>query len=120
MINIIHKNGGQVYMDGANLNAQMGLTNPAIVGADVCHLNLHKTFAIPHGGGGPGVGPIGVAKHLVEFLPGHSLIKTGGSNSIHAVAASPWGSSSILPISHGYIKMMGGEGLTLSSKNCYT
>jgi len=105
-----------VYMDGANLNAQMGLTNPAIVGADVCHLNLHKTFAIPHGGGGPGVGPIGVAKHLVEFLPGHPFVKTGGSKGIHAVAASPWGSPSILPISHGYIKMMGGEGLTLSSK----
>ncbi len=116
MINIIHRNGGQVYMDGANLNAQMGLTNPAIVGADVCHLNLHKTFAIPHGGGGPGVGPIGVAKHLVEFLPGHPLAKTGGSKGIYAVAASPWGSPSILPISHGYIKMMGGEGLTLSSK----
>lgn len=116
MINIVHDHGGQVYLDGANLNALMGLTNLAIIGADVCHLNLHKTFAVPHGGGGPGVGPIGVAKHLVEFLPGHPLVKTGGKKGISAVAASPWGSPSILPISYGYIKMMGGEGLTMSSK----
>lgn len=116
MINIVHDHGGQVYLDGANLNALMGLTNFAIIGADVCHLNLHKTFAVPHGGGGPGVGPIGVAKHLVEFLPGHPLVKTGGTRGIHAIAASPWGSPSILPISHGYIRMMGGEGLTMSSK----
>lgn len=116
MINIVHDHGGQVYLDGANLNALMGLTNLAIIGADVCHLNLHKTFAIPHGGGGPGVGPVGVAKHLAEFLPGHPLVKTGGTRGTHAIAASPWGSPSILPISHGYIRMMGGEGLTMSSK----
>lgn len=115
MVSIIHKNGGQVYMDGANMNAQIGFTNPATIGADVCHLNLHKTFAIPHGGGGPGVGPIAVAKHLEEFLPGHPYVKTGGKNGITAVSASPFGSASILPISYGYIKMLGGEGLKKST-----
>lgn len=108
---IIHDNGGQVYMDGANMNAQVGLTSPGMIGADVCHLNLHKTFAIPHGGGGPGVGPIGVARHLSPFLPGHSLVKTGGAANTSAVSAAPWGSASILLISYGYIKMMGGSGL---------
>ncbi|MCU4157422.1 aminomethyl-transferring glycine dehydrogenase [Carboxylicivirga sp. A043] len=112
---IIHDNGGQVYMDGANMNAQVGLTSPGHIGADVCHLNLHKTFAIPHGGGGPGVGPIGVAKHLVEFLPKHSVIDNG-RKGITAVSAAPWGSASVLPITYGYIKMLGGEGLTQSTK----
>jgi len=114
---VIHSHGGQVYMDGANMNAQVGLTSPARIGADVCHLNLHKTFCIPHGGGGPGVGPIGVAGHLKEFLPGHAVVKTGGSKAIHAVSAAPWGSASILPISYAYIAMMGGEGLTNATKN---
>ncbi len=113
---IIHQHGGQVYMDGANMNAQVGLTSPAAIGADVCHLNLHKTFCIPHGGGGPGMGPIGVAKHLVPFLPGHSVVKIGGEKSIPAVSAAPWGSASILLISHAYISMMGGEGLTEATK----
>lgn len=108
---IIHQYGGQVYMDGANMNAQVGLTSPARIGADVCHLNLHKTFCIPHGGGGPGMGPIGVAKHLKDFLPGHALIETGGSKAIESISAAPWGSASILPISYAYIAMMGGEGL---------
>ena len=108
---IIHANGGQVYMDGANMNAQVGLTNPAAIGADVCHLNLHKTFAIPHGGGGPGVGPICVAKHLAEFLPSNPIIKTGGKNPIHAVSSAPWGSALVLLISYGYIKMLGASGL---------
>lgn len=108
---LIHENGGQVYMDGANMNAQVGLTSPKMIGADVCHLNLHKTFCIPHGGGGPGVGPIGVAEHLVKFLPGHSVININQSNSIHAVTAAPWGSAGILMISYAYIKMMGSEGL---------
>lgn len=108
---IIHQNGGQVYMDGANMNAQVGLTSPANIGADVCHLNLHKTFCIPHGGGGPGVGPIGVAQHLVQFLPAHSLITVGGKNGISAVSAAPWGSASILPISYAYMSLMGGKGL---------
>ena len=116
MIDVIHEHGGQVYMDGANMNAQVGLTNPAVIGADVCHLNLHKTFAIPHGGGGPGMGPIAVAGHLVEFLPTHPEIETGGINGIHAVSGSPWGSASILSISHAYIKMMGREGLTVATK----
>ncbi len=116
MIEIVHKCGGQVYMDGANMNAQVGLTNPAIIGADVCHLNLHKTFAIPHGGGGPGVGPIGVAQHLVEFLPAHPLLETGGVKGIDAVSSAPYGSASILTISHAYIKMMGGNGLTKATK----
>jgi glycine dehydrogenase len=108
---IIHQNGGQVYMDGANMNAQVGLTSPGMIGADVCHLNLHKTFCIPHGGGGPGMGPIGVAKHLAPYLPGHALVKTGGEKAIHAISAAPWGSASILLISYAYIKMMGPDGL---------
>ncbi|MBL6444976.1 aminomethyl-transferring glycine dehydrogenase [Fulvivirga sp. 29W222] len=108
---IIHENGGQVYMDGANMNAQVGLTSPANIGADVCHLNLHKTFCIPHGGGGPGVGPIGVAEQLVPFLPGNPVVKTGGNNAITAVSAAPWGSASILTISYAYIAMMGRKGL---------
>jgi glycine dehydrogenase len=111
MVKIIHENGGLVYMDGANMNAQLGLTNPGFIGADVCHLNLHKTFAIPHGGGGPGVGAIGVAKHLTPFLPGHSVVKTGGNKAIKAVAAAPFGSASILPVTYGYIKMCGNQGL---------
>jgi glycine dehydrogenase len=109
---LIHNNGGQVYMDGANMNAQVGLTSPGMIGADVCHLNLHKTFCIPHGGGGPGMGPICVAKHLVPFLPGHPVIKMGGEKSMTAVSAAPWGSASILLISYAYIKMMGAKGLT--------
>jgi glycine dehydrogenase len=113
---IIHDNGGQVYMDGANMNAQVGLTSPDLINADVCHLNLHKTFCIPHGGGGPGVGPIGVAKHLVEFLPGHSVVPMGNKNSISAVSAAPWGSSSILIISYAYIKMMGEKGLARATQ----
>jgi len=112
----IHKNGGQVYMDGANMNAQVGLTSPANIGADVCHLNLHKTFCIPHGGGGPGMGPIGVAKHLVPFLPGHPVVSIGNDKSIPAVSSAPWGSASILLISHAYIAMMGSEGLTNATK----
>lgn len=114
--NIIHENGGQVYMDGANMNAQVGLTSPGNIGADVCHLNLHKTFAIPHGGGGPGMGPIGVAAHLAPYLPGHPVVATGGSKSIPAVSAAPWGSALILLISYGYIKMLGAEGVTNSTK----
>lgn len=114
--NIVHENGGLVYMDGANLNAQVGLTNPAFIGADVCHLNLHKTFAIPHGGGGPGAGPIAVKKYLAPFLPGHIFAKVGGEKSITAVASAPWGSASILLISYAYIKMMGAEGLTKATK----
>lgn len=113
---IIHQNGGQVYMDGANMNAQVGLTNPGNINADVCHLNLHKTFAIPHGGGGPGVGPIGVAKHLAPFLPSHKMVKTGGEKAIHAVASAPFGSAFVLPISYAYVKLLGGEGLTLATK----
>ena len=109
---IIHQHGGQVYMDGANMNAQVGLTSPADIGADVCHLNLHKTFAIPHGGGGPGMGPIGVATHLAPFLPGHPLAKVGGDHAIPPVSAAPWGSASILLISYGYIRMLGAEGVT--------
>jgi glycine dehydrogenase len=109
---VVHEQGGQVYMDGANMNAQVGLTSPASIGADVCHLNLHKTFAIPHGGGGPGMGPIGVAKHLSPYLPGHPVITTGGDHPIHAISAAPWGSASILLISYGYIRMLGAEGVT--------
>ncbi len=112
----IHNHGGQVYMDGANMNAQVGLTSPANIGADVCHLNLHKTFCIPHGGGGPGMGPIGVAKHLVPYLPGHPVVSIGNEKSIPAVSSAPWGSASILLISHAYIAMMGGEGLTNATK----
>ncbi|MBL0138702.1 MAG: aminomethyl-transferring glycine dehydrogenase [Bacteroidetes bacterium] len=111
---IVHECGGQVYMDGANMNAQVGLTNPATIGADVCHLNLHKTFAIPHGGGGPGMGPIGVAAHLAPFLPSHPVVTMGGS--IPAVSAAPWGSASILLISYAYIRMLGGKGVTDSTK----
>jgi glycine dehydrogenase len=109
---IVHEHGGQVYMDGANMNAQVGLTTPAAIGADVCHLNLHKTFAIPHGGGGPGMGPIAVAKHLAPYLPGHPLVRVGGERAIPPVAAAPWGSASILLISYGYIRMLGADGLT--------
>ncbi len=109
---VVHDHGGQVYMDGANMNAQVGLTSPAAIGADVCHLNLHKTFAIPHGGGGPGMGPIAVAAHLAPFLPGHSVIPTGGSSAIPAISAAPWGSASILLISHAYIRMLGAQGVT--------
>ena len=114
---IIHDNGGQVYMDGANMNAQVGLTNPATIGADVCHLNLHKTFAIPHGGGGPGVGPICVAPQLVPFLPTNPVIRTGGKNAINAISAAPWGSSLACLISYGYITMLGFKGLTNATKN---
>jgi glycine dehydrogenase len=113
---VIHAHGGQVYMDGANLNAQVGLTSPAMIGADVCHLNLHKTFAIPHGGGGPGMGPIGVAAHLAPYLPRHPLIATGGDRGIPAISAAPWGSASILLISYGYIRMLGADGMTDASK----
>lgn len=113
---IVHSYGGQVYMDGANMNAQIGLCSPGEIGADVCHLNLHKTFCIPHGGGGPGVGPIGVKSHLAEFLPGHPIIATGGNKAIAPIAAAPWGSASILPISWAYIKMMGARGLTHATK----
>ncbi len=113
---LIHANGGQVYMDGANLNAQVGLTSPALIGADVNHINLHKTFAIPHGGGGPGMGPICVAAHLAPYLPGNPLVKTGGEKAIHAVSAAPFGSASILLISYGYIKMLGADGVTNATK----
>jgi len=113
---IIHENGGQVYMDGANMNAQVGLTNPGNIGADVCHLNLHKTFAIPHGGGGPGMGPIGVAAHLLPFLPGSPIVKTGGEKAIHAISAAPFGSALILLISYAYIKMLGAKGLRESTE----
>ena len=112
---LIHANGGQVYMDGANMNAQVGLTNPARIGADVCHLNLHKTFAIPHGGGGPGVGPICVAQHLVEFLPTNPVIKVGGDNAISAISAAPYGSALVCLISYGYISMLGADGLKQST-----
>lgn len=113
---LIHEHGGQVYMDGANMNAQVGLTNPGMIGADVCHLNLHKTFAIPHGGGGPGVGPICVASQLVPFLPGNPVIPTGGEKAITAISAAPWGSSLACLISYGYIKMLGEEGLRHSTE----
>ena len=111
IVDTIHDAGGEVYMDGANMNAQVGLTNPGFIGADVCHLNLHKTFAMPHGGGGPGVGPICVASHLAPFLPSHSVVPTGGDEGITAVSSSPWGSALLLPITYGYIKMLGEEGL---------
>ena len=114
--NLIHDHGGQVYMDGANMNAQVGLTNPATIGADVCHLNLHKTFAIPHGGGGPGVGPICVAKQLQPFLPTNPVIPTGGKNAITAISGAPWGSALACLISYGYIKMLGGNGVTEATK----
>lgn len=111
IVDTIHDAGGEVYMDGANMNAQVGLTNPGFIGADVCHLNLHKTFAMPHGGGGPGVGPICVASHLAPFLPSHSVVPTGGDEGITAVSSSPWGSALLLPITYGYIKMLGADGL---------
>jgi len=113
---ITHKYGGQVYMDGANMNAQVGLTNPAIIGADVCHLNLHKTFCIPHGGGGPGIGPICVAEHLQPYLPGSLVVKSGGDKAITAVSSTPWGSAGILAISYAYIRLMGSSGLTEATK----
>ena len=113
---LIHDNGGLVYMDGANMNAQVGLTSPGIIGADVCHLNLHKTFAIPHGGGGPGMGPICVNNKLAPFLPGHAVIPTGGSKATHAVSSAPWGSASILLISYGYIRMLGAKGVKDATK----
>jgi glycine dehydrogenase len=116
MSEIIHENGGLVYMDGANMNAQVGLTNPGHIGADVCHLNLHKTFAIPHGGGGPGVGPVLVNDKLAEFLPNHPVVKTGGSHGITAVAGAPYGSGHVLTISHAYVMMMGAQGLTKATK----
>src|SRR5215469_8783659 len=114
---IVHTHGGQVYMDGANMNAQVGLCRPGDIGADVCHLNLHKTFCIPHGGGGPGMGPIGVAGHLLEFLPGHAVVKPAeNARSNGAVSSAPWGSASILSISWAYIAAMGGAGLTEASQ----
>ena len=113
---VVHEHGGQVYMDGANMNAQVGLTSPAAIGADVCHLNLHKTFAIPHGGGGPGMGPIAVAPHLAPYLPGHPVVKVGGDKAIRAIAAAPWGSASILLISYGYIRMLGADGMTNATR----
>ncbi|HWL41032.1 MAG TPA: aminomethyl-transferring glycine dehydrogenase [Gemmatimonadaceae bacterium] len=113
---IVHRNGGQVYMDGANMNAMVGLCRPGDIGADVCHLNLHKTFCIPHGGGGPGMGPIGVAKHLVPFLPGHPVIPQKDREAVGPVSAAPWGSASILPISHAYIRLMGSEGLEQATR----
>lgn len=113
---LIHQHGGRVYMDGANMNAQVGLTSPASIGADVCHLNLHKTFCIPHGGGGPGMGPIGVVADLAPFLPAHAVVETGGTDGIHAISAAPFGSAGILPISYAYIAMMGGEGITNATK----
>ena len=116
IVDAVHDAGGQVYMDGANMNAQVGLTNPGYIGADVCHLNLHKTFAMPHGGGGPGVGPICVAEHLTPFLPSHSVMATGGEDGITAVSSSPWGSAMLLPITYGYIKMLGEEGLRHSTE----
>jgi glycine dehydrogenase len=113
---LVHDAGGQVYMDGANLNAQVGLCRPADIGADVCHINLHKTFCIPHGGGGPGMGPIGVAAHLAPFLPGHPVVTTGGERAIGPISAAPWGSASILLISWAYVTMMGARGLTEATR----
>ena len=113
---LVHEHGGQVYMDGANLNAQVGLTSPAAVGADVCHINLHKTFSIPHGGGGPGMGPIAVAEHLAPYLPGHPLVETGGSRALPPVSSAPWGSASILLISYGYLRLLGAEGATEATR----
>ena len=112
---IIHQHGGLVYLDGANMNAQVGLTSPGSIGADVCHLNLHKTFAIPHGGGGPGMGPICVNEKLAPFLPGHVMHQVGGSEAIDSVASAPWGSASVLLISYGYIRLLGADGLTAAT-----
>lgn len=116
IIDAVHEADGQVYMDGANMNAQVGLTNPGFIGADVCHLNLHKTFGMPHGGGGPGVGPICVAAHLAPFLPSHSIVETGGGDGITSVSSAPFGSASLLPITYGYIKMLGAEGLKAATE----
>src|SRR5690606_1520707 len=116
LTNIVHENGGQIYMDGANMNAQVGLTNPAKIGADVCHLNLHKTFAIPHGGGGPGVGPICVAEHLVAFLPNNPIVKVGGDKAITAISAAPYGSALVCLISFGYSTMLGTKGLRAATE----
>jgi glycine dehydrogenase len=113
---MVHEHGGQVYMDGANMNAQVGLCRPGDIGADVCHINLHKTFCIPHGGGGPGMGPISCAAHLAPYLPKHPVVECGGKDGIGAISAAPWGSASILLISWAYIRMMGGEGLTKATK----
>lgn len=113
---MVHQAGGQVYMDGANMNAQVGLCRPGDFGADVCHLNLHKTFCIPHGGGGPGMGPIGVRAHLAPFLPSHPIVACGGELGIGPISAAPFGSASILPISWAYIKMMGSQGLTKATQ----
>ncbi|MPZ19601.1 MAG: aminomethyl-transferring glycine dehydrogenase [Luteitalea sp.] len=113
---VVHEHGGQVYMDGANMNAQVGLTSPALIGADVCHLNLHKTFAIPHGGGGPGMGPIAVASHLAPYLPGHPIVPSGGARAVQAVAAAPWGSALVLLISYAYMRMLGPDGMTDASR----
>jgi glycine dehydrogenase len=113
---IVHQHGGQVYLDGANMNAMVGLARPGDIGGDVCHLNLHKTFCIPHGGGGPGMGPIGVAAHLAPYLPGNAVVETGGENAIGAISAAPWGSAEILPISWAYIRMLGAEGLTQATR----
>ncbi|MGE3190126.1 MAG: glycine dehydrogenase (aminomethyl-transferring), partial [Vicinamibacterales bacterium] len=114
---VVLEQGGQVYMDGANMNAQVGLTSPATIGADVCHLNLHKTFAIPHGGGGPGMGPIGVAAHLAPFLPGHPFAPVGGTQAIAPVSSAPWGSASILLISYAYVRMLGAGGMTDATRH---
>jgi glycine dehydrogenase len=113
---LVHEHGGQVYMDGANMNAQVGLTSPAAIGADLCHLNLHKTFAIPHGGGGPGMGPIGVAAHLAPFLPRHGVVDAGGTAGIGAVSSAPWGSASILLISYAYTRLLGPRGVTEATR----
>ena len=113
---LIHQNGGQVYMDGANMNAQVGLTSPKLIGADVCHLNLHKTFSIPHGGGGPGVGPICVAEHLKDFLPSNPIISSGGKYHIDAISSAPWGSALVCLISYGYIRMLGKLGIKNSTE----
>src|SRR5690606_30845685 len=117
IIKTVHDNGGQVYMDGANMNAQVGFTSPGLIGADVCHLNLHKTFAIPHGGGGPGVGPICVASHLVKFLPSNPNIKIGSPESIDAISAAQYGSALVLNISYAYITMLGASGLKKSTEH---
>jgi glycine dehydrogenase len=116
VISIVHENGGQVYMDGANMNAQVGITNPGFIGADVCHLNLHKTFGIPHGGGGPGVGPIGVAEHLVPFLPGHIMAGNNVDRNNPSVSSAQFGSALVLIISYGYLKLLGAKGLTEATK----